>query len=1104
MKKNKFTFLVVTSFLAVSALVGCNKSEEPSGDSTPISSEAPVNSDVINSSINNPDSSQVSGGSSAIGGSSINNSSSSQSGGSQEIKTDWTQDEKAAMSNYLHGLVLPFVAMDVTMSWNVQSGSLSMMSTDNMTADFLASYAAKYTTADGWEGGDVSEEYGFYPNSGLVYGFIKKVTQNNANYYISVAFAGFDNNAQGTAAYSKTGKFVLQTGEPYETSYPVETIRQWLDAYYGSNIVPPSFVADYYSLSKGAVYGYSENNNEADYKAQLEADEHFTVETNKNEDGYYVAHPSDGSYVLLFKYDENTKMMELKVSEAKGWNADVINAFLNKYNSGLVIPAIDNPNIGFRFTAVEETAGQEGGVITINNVNKDMVQSYVNSMKTAGYAFDNDVVNGESQWSSYAIFVTDAGTYTVALLYYPNENPQQLMVVFTVALDTTRVKQWPAVQVAAAVEASQDSVPAFMGTNYGFTFGTDSSYNYVIVYLASGTEGNAKTAYIQALLDNHYVDNGLRYGDSSYRSEHNEIVVTIHSTTSDNQSYLTILVEKFERTNWPANDIASAIVACLYEGSSITDTVPALDVDVAKSCYVNANSSDEFEIVIEGLAAFKDSFIKTLENQGWKEDAYYAFSPTGDPTTSLVGALVSPQRQLAIHFVEVENDLTIIVKKYIPDSLKVVGLNNDWDHNNSLITFEDATNPAQVAEHWYKTQSLATFAVRAGDKFKVTNGLDWYGYGDIQENALPSDTDFVMDNEKDQNIVAVKDGTVNLYLKEFDDGSRKLYVAYATPEPNPDLWPDQDVADILEDWGVTDEIPEIQDAVITDITVVPDGESNFVITLVDGAALLDDYETLLDVDFDFDLGEQLWLPASRKIAIHVYVDGENLVIDVGKFDDPAPATVYKVVGQFNDWKYEDGEELKPILEPDAGYLAQYIVTFNVEVGDAFKVADGSSWFGYDELLVPNDSFGSDGVGNFVAKYRGAVELKFGINTDGENKISIEFSKDENQPTELSYKLICEDNWDSLMADDAVFYAWVWGGVYSEGEKTGEWIQLRVDKDNHCFYLDDVSVSAEHLIIVRMNPNPDGEIEVPSWEAKWNQTGDIDFPEVGLTISFSIL
>ena len=87
-----------------------------------------------------------------------------------------------------------------------------------------------------------------------------------------------------------------------------------------------------------------------------------------------------------------------------------------------------------------------------------------------------------------------------------------------------------------------------------------------------------------------------------------------------------------------------------------------------------------------------------------------------------------------------------------------------------------------------------------------------------------------------------------------------------------------------------------------------------------------------------------------------------------------------------------------------------------------------------------------------------------------------------------------------MDADAEFYAWVWGGEYGEGQ----WIMLDIDEENHCFYLNNIDVNATGFIIVRMNPNPEGEIEVPSWEAKWNQTADMSFPEVGLIIHFTIL
>ena len=113
MKKNKLTFIIAASFLALSAIAGCD-ANTPSKNS----SKGADNS-VLPSSDNGGDQSQggsdqsQGGGNTSQGGGNTSQGGGNTSQGGGNEKTDWTNDEKAMMSRYLHGLVLPFVEMDV-------------------------------------------------------------------------------------------------------------------------------------------------------------------------------------------------------------------------------------------------------------------------------------------------------------------------------------------------------------------------------------------------------------------------------------------------------------------------------------------------------------------------------------------------------------------------------------------------------------------------------------------------------------------------------------------------------------------------------------------------------------------------------------------------------------------------------------------------------------------------------------------------------------------------------------------------------------------------------------------------------------------------------
>ena len=73
--------------------------------------------------------------------------------------------------------------------------------------------------------------------------------------------------------------------------------------------------------------------------------------------------------------------------------------------------------------------------------------------------------------------------------------------------------------------------------------------------------------------------------------------------------------------------------------------------------------------------------------------------------------------------------------------------------------------------------------------------------------------------------------------------------------------------------------------------------------------------------------------------------------------------------------------------------------------------------------------------------------------------------------------------DGYGADGAVFYVWIFGG---EVEGNGQWVAATFSGNTVTFTTD---VEFESAVLVRMDPNAS---EVPSWDAKWNQTNDLTF------------
>ena len=820
MKKNKLTFLIVASFLALSSVIGCDSNSPVEHSSKNDETSAPAASD---------DSGQAS--SSNQQGNSGGNSDSS-GGGDQTGKTDWTDAEKTTMRGALHGLVLPFVEMDVSVSVSQSSGSVKIESQENMASGFLASYKAKFDADPEWVGEDISSEYGVYPGNAFVYQ--RPVTENGKKYYVAVMFAGIQMNpGDREPTITKDGRFYLEAMDPYEYEYPAQFIGQWLNQEYGTVIVPPAFQAEFFSLEEeGILVGYSETNIEASYKATLESSSSFTVDANKDADGYYVAHPSDGSYVLLFKYDSDNKVMILKVEENKGWNTALINKFFTKYNqSPLGVPALEIDGASYKFVEYdtnERYAAQQqyyavGATYTISKTGLTAAPlvEYARKLREAGFAV-NGIANDDGTIDDYYAMkaLKDGDLYTLSISFVKTPiggGKPQIVMYFTA--DGQEVPnllaEWPTTQLAAFFgNEIKDALPAFSGVNCGFTFGVNGDVASIAINVDAQVSATIKADYIALLTAN----NAFTEDNGKYISKNNQYSVRVGDPAGNGLcDIFTIRIEKIHApvaTPWPAENIAKAIGE-ITSYNPTTETLPELDVSSATSCYVGYKDSAHFELIIAGLASSAKDFEAVFKNNGWAYDQYFDFINTGVASTTMTGGFVSPGKKLVVHFLVDGNDLVIYVKSYFEPWFTVAGLGGDWNYNHSLVFFEDATVASEVADHWYASQEKVEFDVNANDEFKVTNGVDWYGY-----EILESNTHFAEGN--DHNIKALEKGSVVLYLKTFENGTKGIAINF-TPDSsgsgsgqggeggeNPQLesWPEIELATFFGDD--VDEIPEIK------------------------------------------------------------------------------------------------------------------------------------------------------------------------------------------------------------------------------------------------------------------------------------------------------
>ena len=449
------------------------------------------------------------------------------------------------------------------------------------------------------------------------------------------------------------------------TDYPEAFIAEWLLKQFNTSINPPKFDAKYYCLvSEGILYGYSETNLEESYKTALTSSNNFTVDADRDAQGYFVARPKDGSYTLKFQYLAADKSFVIMVTAPKGWNNGAINAIFAANNvTPFSLASIDNPNISFSASEMD-TAGQTYAYITVGGVSVQEVQTYVNALKALGYkvALPNVVVESNQYFTTVNV-ITNEGMFTVYFTYSTAQNANTLLIYLNLTPNQYVVKDWPAASIARYLDAEHDTVPAFAGDAYGFNFSITNTYNNVAVIVDNGSEAAARDSYIKTLtIDNGYTASGTLGGQPAYKSPNEEILVAIGCDPNTFPGEINILIQEIVKvdTRWPTDDVAGA-VSKLYSEDPITDALPFLDVSDASYCGVNGTSGEyQIEIDIDGLASSLTEFVGAYKLDGWTEDPYYPFNTTSD----IYGALVSPNHQLVASFITVNNDLVLYVQAY--------------------------------------------------------------------------------------------------------------------------------------------------------------------------------------------------------------------------------------------------------------------------------------------------------------------------------------------------------------------------------------------------------------------------------------------------------
>lgn len=1154
MKKNKLFFLLIASMLSLASLTGCNSndngqanqsssagsnsnaiSSSDNGNSTSQPSQSSSDSQGGNTSSNNPgnqdsDSQPISssqpGGNSEGQGSESEPISSSEPGsnsagqdsdsqpsnssegqgendsqgqtgeGGDETATDWTEEQKNLMKENLYGVVLPFISVPLVLRKETYTSVSQLTFYGNeaeIPAGTLNRYAELFTEEDGWIGGDISYTEGL--SNGIIYSFNKAVTVDGAKRYVNATFMGVST----AGSFSPTGRFVMYASDPFDYQYPQQFINSWLTEEFGTDCFPPEIQADYYVLAdEGMLLCYSDNNLEESFKGLLKT-AGFTVDTNKDESGSYVAHPNDGSYVVLFKYDADIKALIIKVEAVQGWNASLIKKFYQKYGQQpLSFPSlnIDGASYKFEEDQTNQTYAANGYMqavhatytISKTGLTINPLSGYIKTLSASGY-----LISSVDDTQYYFMKTIADGVFYCASITFDDgqstgvSKPRIIMDFYATGVSMPgMLVNWPAQQIQSFLgNGLNNSVPAYVGNQCGFKFESNNNHAVISVCIGAGSDSTLTKGRYADLL----ITNGYTLSNNKYVSSNGEIAITLANPVGQGlYDVFQIGIEKTEHhvTRWPTDDIAAAIATNLTGGISITETIPSFDVENADNCYVNSNMTKEFEIVVEGFASSLDACKLAFTSNSWVEDPFYTF----DAGSNMLGAFVSPNNQLVAYVRNVGNDIVIGVKNYQDQayvewpSSQINACLAEWEvqNDNIIPSFNSA---------WYinfrKRENEKAFDISV---YSINRELTFEMY----QNSL-AQAGFEFDNELHGYVTTNKEVLVTL---ENKTSYISISVSSLIPDPvykvlgfDNDWSYDSNKAVLFEDASDAEEVEAGLYLQQLKATFHVDADEQFKVS--DGSGDEGWFGSeILENNADASYFAKLeggnikaTLDGTVNLYLRIAPDKTKSLI-IAFRPDIIPWPESSVDSILSKWGVSDtipsitDESITNIEFTPAEDVDEFLIT--LENGAGLREA-------YEALLDVNYDY-DDGNGFWSPQ---STKIAIILDDDGDNLyITVGLSD------YIDYELICDNNWDYL-AGEAVFYVWVWGGSYGDGQ----WIEAFYDEGTHSFFLaESIDIKATGMKIVRMNPNAEN---VPSFdkETVWNETDNIYFSGINtVTVHFS--
>ena len=498
-------------------------------------------------------------------------------------KKAWTEDEAKIMADHLYGYTLPFTGSEASVVSYDAEADMVVIEGGPADATTLAAYAAKI----------VADEFTRINSTSYVYE--KAVTTASGNRHIRVGFTNVD------------GAFFLQAFDPYYYTFPAQFAAEIVDLAFSSEVVPPSFEADYYEASYNDLGIFCYTNNSATavatYTAALEAAT-WVVEAELDSNGYKTAISPDGKYCVKYAYNEQYASFDIYFGPLNYWNTKVVEDFYNKYHGYVVdIPAlnVENGEYVFKESSLNEAAYASEmyeaihAFMYIYGADASVLPTYEALLKQ-----NNWDVDGEDNF--YKAYLTIPNEGTARLEFEYSSKYSAVIVTIYYKLDPIVSKVWPEEEINEVLgDIVLGSLPAYTGTNKGFSFLNDMFGTAVVVHVEKGTEEAAMQYYINTDLANagYALDEYKNYSAPDSEISVNPIIAEAGMLTIE-----------FSKTGY-LKTFPAAVVNMYLKGN---DTVPVYTSDT----YVQRTFS--YDIVSEDTIALYCHF-----EQGVSEHARVAY-----------------------------------------------------------------------------------------------------------------------------------------------------------------------------------------------------------------------------------------------------------------------------------------------------------------------------------------------------------------------------------------------------------------------------------------------------------------------------------------------